>query len=70
MSVVIPFAPRPRSAAAEPATTLAEMPATILFFTGIRYERHAEPAAAERKEQPKRRAARPTGRAQRARTPA
>lgn len=64
MSVVIPFAPRPRSATVAPSVEVAATPATILFFTGIRYERHQEPVAAERPEQPKRRPARPLRRAQ------
>lgn len=67
MSVVIPFAPRPRAAAAASPDDVAATPATILFFTGIRYERHEEPLAAERPAQPKRRAAR---RAQGSRKPA
>jgi hypothetical protein len=70
MSVVIPFAPRQRSATVEPSVDVAATPATILFFTGIRYERHEEPAPVERPEQPKRRAARPLRRAQRVGKPA
>lgn len=63
MAVVIPFQPRPRSTAAEGA---ASREGTILFFTGVRYERVAEPAA------PKPRAARraPSVKRSRSRQPA
>lgn len=67
MSVVIAFAPRPRSAAADAAREPAA-PATILFFTGIRYERHDEPVVAPRPV--KRRGARQLPRTQSAGHPA
>ncbi len=42
MAVVIPFAPR-RRRSARPRAAEPRDAAQILFFTGIRYERHGEP---------------------------
>jgi hypothetical protein len=44
MSVVIPFTPRPRAAMSAGAQVPDGEVAQILFFTGVRYERQAEPA--------------------------
>lgn len=48
MADVIPLAPHRREPRPSevPAASRPE-PATILFFTGVRYERQAEPASAE-----------------------
>lgn len=45
MAVVIPFAPHRRALPAEASATPRQEPATILFFTGVRYERQGEAAA-------------------------
>ncbi|PZO00258.1 MAG: hypothetical protein DCF30_10075 [Hyphomicrobiales bacterium] len=47
MAVVIPLAPHRRSQPSEAPAALRQEPGTILFFTGVRYERQAEPAPAE-----------------------
>lgn len=47
MAVVIPLAPLRRAQPSEVPTATRLEPATILFFTGVRYERQAEPAAPE-----------------------
>ncbi|MFA6967120.1 hypothetical protein [Bosea sp. (in: a-proteobacteria)] len=47
MAVVIPLAPRRRAQPSEASAAARQEPATILFFTGVRYERQAEVAAAE-----------------------
>ena len=47
MAVVIPLAPPRRTQPSEASAALRQEPATILFFTGVRYERQAEPAAPE-----------------------
>lgn len=47
MAVVIPLVPRLRAQAAEAPAAPRQEPAVILFFTGVRYERHSEPAAPE-----------------------
>lgn len=62
MAVVIPFVPRARKTERPPISPLEA--GAILFFTGIRYERHAEPLPVVR---PDRRAPRPEGRAKRVR---
>ncbi len=43
MAVVIPFAPRRRPPDGVPESDRTQ--GAILFFTGVRYERHAEPVA-------------------------
>lgn len=62
MADVIPFVPRARKTERPPVGPLEA--GVILFFTGIRYERHAEPLPAVRLD---RRAPRPVGRAKRVR---
>ncbi len=62
MAVVIPFVPRARKNE-HPPVSLPET-GVILFFTGVRYERHAEPLPAVRLERP---ASRPVNRAKRVR---
>ncbi|HEY5793944.1 MAG TPA: hypothetical protein VIU82_02935 [Bosea sp. (in: a-proteobacteria)] len=47
MAVVIPLAPPRRTQPSEAPAAPRQEPATILFFTGVRYERQAEPAATE-----------------------
>lgn len=47
MAVVIPLAPLRRTQPSEVSAAARLEPATILFFTGVRYERQAEPAAPE-----------------------
>lgn len=47
MAVVIPLAPHRRSQTASTSSAPRQEEAMILFFTGVRYERQAEPAAAE-----------------------
>lgn len=47
MAVVIPLAPPRRTQPSEASAATRQEPATILFFTGVRYERQAEPAAPE-----------------------
>jgi hypothetical protein len=47
MAVVIPLAPLRRARSSEASVATRPEPATILFFTGVRYERQAEPAAPE-----------------------
>ncbi len=47
MAVVIPLAPHRRAQPSEASAASRQEPATILFFTGVRYERQAEPATAE-----------------------
>jgi hypothetical protein len=47
MAVVIPLAPLRRAQTSEAPAAARQEPATILFFTGVRYERPAEPAAPE-----------------------
>ncbi|PWW02198.1 hypothetical protein DFR52_102866 [Hoeflea marina] len=44
MTNIIPFVPAPGRKAPRGGAT--EMTATVLFFTGVRYERRPEPAAA------------------------
>ncbi len=44
MAVVIPLAPRRRAQPSEGPAATRRGPATILFYTGVRYERQAEPA--------------------------
>jgi len=61
MSIVIPFAPRPKPAQGVPETS--SRPAQILFFTGVRYERQPEPADAELLPRARPRAARVAARA-------
>ncbi len=59
MAVVIPFVPRRRTAAVS-QNPEASAPGTILFFTGVRYERQHEPAASKPPRRP-----RPAGRGER-----
>lgn len=47
MAVVIPLAPLRRAQPSAASAATRPEPATILFFTGVRYERQAEPAAPE-----------------------
>ena len=47
MAVVIPLAPHRRSQPSEAPAASRQEPGTILFFTGVRYERQDEPAPAE-----------------------
>jgi hypothetical protein len=47
MAVVIPLAPHRRAQPSEAPAASRQEPATILFFTGIRYERQDEPEPAE-----------------------
>lgn len=61
MSIVIPFAPRARSTGANPTASVRE-PAQILFFTGVRYERQDETAAADLRAPRRRRPSRTTAR--------
>lgn len=56
MADVIPFAPRRRFARTTAAAADA-VPAQILFFTGVRYERQPEPPATKPQRRP-----RPAGR--------
>lgn len=56
MAVVIPLAPHRRAQPSEAPAGIRQEPATILFFTGVRYERQAEPAASEPAVRPGRRA--------------
>jgi hypothetical protein len=62
MTVVIPFVPRARKT--ERLSVIPPETGVILFFTGIRYERHAEPLPAVRLDRP---APRPASRAKRVR---
>ncbi|HEV7259897.1 MAG TPA: hypothetical protein VGN82_19090 [Bosea sp. (in: a-proteobacteria)] len=47
MAVVIPLAPLRRARSTEASAVMRPEPAEILFFTGVRYERQAEPVAPE-----------------------
>ncbi|KPF65876.1 hypothetical protein IP69_16940 [Bosea sp. AAP35] len=47
MADVIPLALHRRAQLSDAPAESAPAPATILFFTGVRYERQAEPVAAE-----------------------
>lgn len=67
MSIVIPFAPRAKTAHLPASAPSA--PAQILFFTGVRYERQPEPAPAETQARRRGRPPRTTVRATVARHP-
>lgn len=47
MAVVIPLAPLRRTQRSEASAATRQEPAAILFFTGVRYERQAEPVPPE-----------------------
>ena len=67
MSIVIPFAPRAKPA--QPNLAAPREPAQILFFTGVRYERQAEPMPIDMQPRRRGRPSRPAVRATIARHP-
>jgi hypothetical protein len=56
MSVVIPFALRPKIATAQDSPSAPREAAEILFFTGVRYERQLDPVPVEALRRRRRRA--------------
>lgn len=54
MAVVIPLAPRRRAQPAEASALPRTEPATILFFTGVRYERQGDPGVVAEAPSPRR----------------